>query len=93
MGSRLEQHSCRLQKEAISSLDSNFFSVVFISICSLSLIHFLKDIIGAVPDELFQCLVIGVGTEGRIHQGPDIAVEFDDAVQPTGVGGETLIQA
>ena len=57
------------------------------SFCSLSLIHFLKDIIAAVTDELFQRLVIRVGTEGRIHQGPDIAVEFDDAVQPTGVGG------
>ena len=57
------------------------------SFCSLSLIHFLKDIIVTVTDELFQRLVIRVGTEGRIHQGPDIAVEFDDAVQPTGVGG------
>ena len=55
--------------------------------CSLSLIHFLQDIITAVTDELFQSLVIRVGTERRIHQGPDIAVKFYDAVQPSGISG------
>ena len=55
--------------------------------CSLSLIHFLQDIITAVTDELFQSLVIRVGTERRIHQGPDIAVKFYDAVQPSGIIG------
>ena len=35
----------------------------------------------------FSVLLSVLAPKVRIHQGPDIAVEFDDAVQPTGVGG------